>query len=236
VTTLVLVHGAFRGAWAWAPTLDRLAALGVDAVAVDLLGAGDRWEPDAVPASLEQTAADLVRQADDVRDDVVLVGHSQGSLVIAAALAAPPARLVGVAHLDGAVPDPGECACDLLGAPAPPRDLVIQPPPPDPMLPADAQALVAERTRPQHAALACDPVPVPVVEVPVAWAFCRHTPGGYPSAVVRERLGVRGVDHVLIDAPHDAPLVAPEAVANWLVTVVLSRCAGVDTGGDTDVP
>jgi pimeloyl-ACP methyl ester carboxylesterase len=236
VTTLVLVHGAFRGAWSWAPTLDRLAAAGVDAVAVDLLGAGERWEPDAVPASLEQTAADLVRQADAVGDDVILVGHSQGSLVIAAALAAPPARLVGVAHLDGAVPDPGECACDLLGAPAPPRDLVIQPPPPDHALSADLQALVAERTRPQHAALACDPVPAPVVEVPVAWAFCRHTPGGYPSAVVRERLGVRGVDHVLIDAPHDAPLVAPEAVANWLVTVVLSRCAGVDTGGDTDVP
>ena len=37
---VVLVHGAWHGAWCWAPVVDLLRAEGVDVVAVDLPGHG----------------------------------------------------------------------------------------------------------------------------------------------------------------------------------------------------
>jgi pimeloyl-ACP methyl ester carboxylesterase len=220
MTTLVLVHGAFRGAWTWAPTVASLARRGVAAVAPDLPGCGDRHAADADPVHLADVAADLAAFADDVGDDVVLVGHSQGALVVAASLAAPPRRLVGVAHLDGAVPEAGQRACDLLGVAPPAADLVVVPPPPDPLLAVHLRALVADRARPQHATMAGDPLPAPAVEVPTAWAFCRGTPPGYPCEAVRARLDAQGARYDWLDAPHDAPLAAPEAVAAWLAGVL----------------
>ena len=43
----VLVHGAFSGAWIWAPLIERLRAAGHSVEAFDLPGSGD----DRTPAS-----------------------------------------------------------------------------------------------------------------------------------------------------------------------------------------
>lgn len=79
--TVVLVHGAWHGAWCF----DRVALLvrdaGVDVRAVDLAGQG--FEPDVRS----------VREALDAADgDVVLLGHSYGGAVITAAGAHPSVR------------------------------------------------------------------------------------------------------------------------------------------------
>ncbi len=68
--TVVLVHGAWHGAWCWAAVLAGLDELQVPAVAVDLPG------PDL------HADADHVRAVLDDLDDVVLVGHSYGGAVI----------------------------------------------------------------------------------------------------------------------------------------------------------
>lgn len=230
-TTLVLVHGAFRGAWSWRPVVDRLDASGVPCAAVDLLGAGVRWEDDAAPVGLDACAADLTAQVRAVPGPVLLVGHSQGSLVVRAALADPSPNLVAVAHLDGAVPDVGECAADLLGAPAPSPELLIAPPPPDPALPAELAQLVARHARPQHAALAGGVVGPAAVDVPTWWAFCSDTPETYPSSETRRRLVARGATFDWVAGPHDAPLAAPEAVVAWLLRVR----AAVDSGAGRTV-
>lgn len=79
MTTLVLVHGAWHGAWCFDRVVPRIRDAGVDVVAVDLPGHGD----DAGPfTDLHGDAAHVSRTIDAIDDDVVLVGHSYGGAVI----------------------------------------------------------------------------------------------------------------------------------------------------------
>jgi pimeloyl-ACP methyl ester carboxylesterase len=89
--TVVLVHGAWHGAWCWEPILGRLHAAGVPALAVDLPGHG----ADRGPFGDLHGDADRVRQVLDAIDPpVLLVGHSYGGAVITEAGDHP-----AVAHL-----------------------------------------------------------------------------------------------------------------------------------------
>lgn len=78
-STVVLVHGAWHGAWCWERVVKGLTAAGVDAVAVDLPGHGT----DAGPLGDLHTDADRVREIlGAIGEPVVLVGHSYGGAVI----------------------------------------------------------------------------------------------------------------------------------------------------------
>jgi pimeloyl-ACP methyl ester carboxylesterase len=77
--TIVLVHGAWHGAWCWAAVSDQLAAAGVDVIPVDLPGHGSSHEP---LADLHGDATAVVSVLDRVVGPVVLVGHSYGGAVI----------------------------------------------------------------------------------------------------------------------------------------------------------
>lgn len=86
---LLLIHGAWAGAWVWDGLLEPLAALGWDAVALDL--PGDGWHPiaaaDATTADFEHCIAAAVA---DAPGPVALVGHSGGgSLVTLGAVGFP---------------------------------------------------------------------------------------------------------------------------------------------------
>jgi pimeloyl-ACP methyl ester carboxylesterase len=76
---VLLVHGAWHGAWCWELTVAELATRGVRAVTVDLPGHGGNEAP------LTDLAGDSerVRQAlGEFDEPVVLVGHSYGGVVI----------------------------------------------------------------------------------------------------------------------------------------------------------
>ncbi|MCB0994595.1 MAG: alpha/beta hydrolase [Acidimicrobiales bacterium] len=76
--TLVLVHGAWHGAWCWDLLRDELAGLGVASVAPDL--------PSTASGGALSDDVATVRQAlDSVDGPAVLVGHSRGGFVIAEA-------------------------------------------------------------------------------------------------------------------------------------------------------
>lgn len=89
---VLLVHGAWHGAWSWAGLQSRLDALGIPSWAVDLPGHGLSSEPlgdlsadaDAVVAALERSGP-----------GTVLVGHSYGGAVISQA----SARSAHASHL-----------------------------------------------------------------------------------------------------------------------------------------
>jgi pimeloyl-ACP methyl ester carboxylesterase len=88
-TSVVLVHGAWHGAWCFDPVLEELRARGVEAVAVDLPGHGD----DTGPLGDLHTDAARVREVLDGLDgDCVLLGHSYGGAVITEAGAHPAVR------------------------------------------------------------------------------------------------------------------------------------------------
>jgi pimeloyl-ACP methyl ester carboxylesterase len=72
--TLALVHGAYHGAWCWTRLIPELESRGLSTVAPDL--------PCDDPAAGLADYAATVEAATGGRDDVVLVGHSLGSLTI----------------------------------------------------------------------------------------------------------------------------------------------------------
>lgn len=77
--TLVLVHGAWHGAWCWDAVVAGLAEVGVPAVAIDLPGHGS----DAGPMTdLHGDAARVREVLDTTPAPVVFVGHSYGGAVI----------------------------------------------------------------------------------------------------------------------------------------------------------
>ena len=87
--TVVLVHGAWHGAWCFDRVLPLLADAGVPAVAVDLPGHG----ADPGPVTDLHGDADRVRSVlDGIDGDVVLLGHSYGGAVITEAGVHPSVR------------------------------------------------------------------------------------------------------------------------------------------------
>lgn len=220
--TFVLVHGAFRGGWAWRRVRTRLAAAGHDVYAPSLVGAGERVDEIARVTSLDVWVDDLERllEVEDLRD-VVLVGHSQGGLVTTALAARVPERLRGVVHLDAAVPDPGERAVDLTPGPGPlpPRTTVVAPraQQADRWTPQEVVDWMTPRLTPTPVGPSLDPLPEVPAGVRRAYVFCAGTPAGYPSTVTRARCEQRGIDHRVLEAGHDAPLTAPAQVVAELL-------------------
>lgn len=90
---VVLVHGAWHGAWCFAALQHALDDLGVPSHAVDLPGHGVSVEPFT---DLYGDAQHVVRVLEQLRGPVVLVGHSYGGAVVTEAAARRPE---GVAHL-----------------------------------------------------------------------------------------------------------------------------------------
>lgn len=86
---VVLVHGAWHGAWCFEPVLERLAGTGVDAVAVDLPGHGADRGP---LGDLHADAARVREVLDGLDRDCVLLGHSYGGAVITEAGVHPAVR------------------------------------------------------------------------------------------------------------------------------------------------
>ena len=76
---VVFVHGAWHGAWAWGRVLPLLSSRGVECLALDLPGHGEDGEP---LGDLYSDAARVRETLDELKGDVVLVGHSYGGAVI----------------------------------------------------------------------------------------------------------------------------------------------------------
>ncbi|WP_166140108.1 alpha/beta fold hydrolase [Nocardioides ochotonae] len=222
MSVFVLVHGAFRGGWAWQRVRPHLVAAGYDVHAPSLLGTGERSSYAGEVRGLDSWVDDLeaLVVAEDLHD-VVLVGHSQGGIVTTALAARVPERLRCLVHLDAAVPRPGERAVDLLGhgGPDPARDLVV---PPRPLvaggdLDEETAAWMNARLCGTPVAPSLDPVPAVPAGVPQVFAFCAGTPEGYPSRVTQARRAAAGERDVLLDCGHDAPMTAPALVAELLL-------------------
>lgn len=110
---LVLVHGAWGGAWVWRRVLGPLRDAGHEVHAVTLTGDGERAHlrrPDIALGTHIDDVVGLV-EAEEL-DEVVLVGHSYGGMVITGAAAAlrssRPSSVGALAYVDAMVPLPGE--------------------------------------------------------------------------------------------------------------------------------
>jgi pimeloyl-ACP methyl ester carboxylesterase len=98
---LVLVPGAWLGGWAWRDVATGLRMAGHDVHPVTLTGLGERVHLANQRVDLETHVSDVVNLLDyqDLQD-VVLVGHSYGGVVVTAVADRRPGRLHAVVYLD----------------------------------------------------------------------------------------------------------------------------------------
>jgi pimeloyl-ACP methyl ester carboxylesterase len=118
--TFVLVHGAWHGGWCWARISPLLRAAGHDVVAPSLTGLGERSHLLKPEIDLSTHITDIVSvlQYEDLQN-VVLVGHSYGGMVITGVAEAAPSQVAHLVYLDAFLPVDGKALADY--APVPPR-------------------------------------------------------------------------------------------------------------------
>jgi hypothetical protein len=229
MTTLVLLHGAWHGAWCWAPLREELDSRGIASIAVEL----PAEEPDAGI----HRYADAVVRAVDGHDRPIVVAHSLAGLfapvvaerldarglVMLAALWPEPGRsareqareLPGiytdayreapqVRYADGSTGMPLEAACTLLYQDCEPQ----------------AASAAAVRLRPQHWRLWAEPCPLAGwPSVPTIGYACREDRLLGAEGMIR---GTARASAPLawLDSGHSPMLSVPGALAEALVTDV----------------
>jgi pimeloyl-ACP methyl ester carboxylesterase len=119
---LLLIHGAFGGAWCWEPVLPGLRAAGHDAHAIDLPGSGQDTTPVAEVTLTRY--AERVCQALAEGPPALLVGHSMGGMAVTQAAAQRPDLVAGLAYVAAFLPREGESLIDLTRRPEAGEDQV----------------------------------------------------------------------------------------------------------------
>lgn len=118
---IVLVHGAWGGAWVWRRVRAPLRAAGLEVHAVTLTGCGDRahLRSPAIDLAVHRQDVLALIEAEELRD-VLLVGHSYAGMVVTAAAAhlqrTDPGALGGLVYVDAQLPLPGESWSSLHDA------------------------------------------------------------------------------------------------------------------------
>lgn len=98
MSTLVLIHGAFHGAWCWDKVSPLLERDGHEVVALDLPGHGEDRTP-AVEVTLEGYADRVVQTLDALPGPIVLVGHSLSGTVISQVAERRPGKIDKLVYL-----------------------------------------------------------------------------------------------------------------------------------------
>jgi pimeloyl-ACP methyl ester carboxylesterase len=116
MTSFVLVHGAWHGAWCWDRVGPLLTAAGHRVTAPTLSGLGERRHDPSGPVRLETHVEDVVAHLwfHDL-GDVVLVAHSYAGFVAAGVVRRAPGRITRLVLLDGFVPATGEAMTQHIG-------------------------------------------------------------------------------------------------------------------------
>ena len=113
--TIVLVHGAWAGAWSWKETAKLLRQRGYDVYAPTLTGIAERSHVPPERVGLDthiEDVAGLLRYED--LSDVLLVGHSYGGMVITGAADREPGRVKGMIYFDAFLPESGQALIDIV--------------------------------------------------------------------------------------------------------------------------
>ncbi|QTD55173.1 alpha/beta fold hydrolase [Parasphingorhabdus cellanae] len=107
--TFVLVHGAWHGGWCWRDVRSQLEALGHRVFTPTLTGLAERAHLLSADVGLDTHITDITSLIDyyDL-NDIVLVGHSYGGMVITGVADAMKDRIEAIIYLDAALPKNGE--------------------------------------------------------------------------------------------------------------------------------
>ena len=118
MSEIVLVHGAWQGAWCWQPLVAILRDAGRAVATPTLTGSGDRAGELSADVTLERHVDDVVATlVDGDRRGVILVGHSYSGMVITGVAERVPERLAALVFVDAFYPTHGQSALDQMPPP-----------------------------------------------------------------------------------------------------------------------
>src|SRR5450759_3496618 len=92
MSTYVLIHGSWHGAWCWYKIIPILEQAGHKAIALDLPGHGRDWTA-ARDVSMQSYVESFCNILDAQPEPVILVGHSRGGIVISQAAEHRPEKI-----------------------------------------------------------------------------------------------------------------------------------------------
>ena len=114
MATFVLVHGAWHGAWCWRRVVRLLTRNGHEVFAPTLTGVGERSHLLAPAVGLHTHVLDVVNEMKwQELNNVVLVGHSYGGMVISGVVEKMEKAIASIVMLDAFVPGDGQAIVDL---------------------------------------------------------------------------------------------------------------------------
>ena len=118
MTTFVMIHGAWAGAWGWDRVAERLRAKGHRVHVPTLSGLGERSHLAALPITLTTHIDDIVNEMVwHELTDVVLVAHSYGGFVATGVAERVKERIASIVYLDAFIPEDGQSFEDIMGGP-----------------------------------------------------------------------------------------------------------------------
>ena len=117
--TFVLIHGAWGGGWVWRRLADLLEKAGHKVFTPTLTGLGERSHLLNAQVNLTTHVTDVASVIKWERlDDIVLVGHSYGGMVITGVAEQAEMAIASIVFLDAFVPENGQALADIAPGPA----------------------------------------------------------------------------------------------------------------------
>lgn len=122
MANFVLVHGAWHGGWCYRDTAAALRKAGHRVLTPTHTGVGQRAHLSGENVTLETHIRDVLGciEAEEL-DDVILVGHSYGGMVITGVADRIAPKIRSLVYLDAVVPEHGDSLMALLPKALPPE-------------------------------------------------------------------------------------------------------------------
>ncbi len=111
--TILLVHGAWEGAWSWGETVPFLEAEGHKVITFDLPGHGEDKTPIS-DISLQLYADSVREELDKIAEPVIVAGHSFAGYIISQTAEDSPEYIEKLVFVASAVPYDGKPAIQIF--------------------------------------------------------------------------------------------------------------------------
>ncbi|MAM71571.1 MAG: alpha/beta hydrolase [Gammaproteobacteria bacterium] len=112
MTTYVLVHGAWHGAWCWDRVTAAIEAAGNKVITPDLPGSGKDNTP-VEEVSLDAYVKKLSDVLDGLDEKAVLVSHSMSGMVVSQTAELHPEKVSALVYVSGFLPQDGQSLLSL---------------------------------------------------------------------------------------------------------------------------
>lgn len=109
MSTYVLIHGSWHGAWCWYKITARLEAAGHEVIVPDMPGHGRDWRAPG-EVTVDDNVNAILRILDEASEPVMLIVHSRNGMVVAQAAEVRPEKIKGIAFLASLLAPIGDAA------------------------------------------------------------------------------------------------------------------------------